>query len=424
MPGTEVRNSTKQSKQNAPASPADPSQQSFKSRAREFPAPTKGTLTLKRGVDQGVVRQSFSHGRTKAIVVEKVKRRTLDEAQRREEEILRLRREEEARQREEQARRLREEEERRLEQERKQREETERRQREEERRRQREEAERRQQEEENRKQQAREDRQGRDEQSRADRKERRNLAAKVRLPPIQVIPKQSKRAIAFTSVENGPLAVLPDKASIGFDPEQAQLYSRMRAQLRSVIEETPSQQIGQLVNPIEDFLSHPEKWEDVKYKKLLWSSGNVLRNVLAKHDAVAGDLDPDYSKLPSVLAESLRSPVETWNVIVLGDSTLRDLDRERLGLQEVKEAVSQISAAAPILVAAARDRHITTRQAGDAIAISLAAASESNSNIHARQAKKLARGTSRNVIVQILRGAQLQSSSRNTRLAYTRNSAN
>ena len=36
--------------------------------------PTK-TLTLKRGVGQGTVRQSFSHGRTKEVVVEKVKRR-------------------------------------------------------------------------------------------------------------------------------------------------------------------------------------------------------------------------------------------------------------------------------------------------------------------------------------------------------------
>src|SRR5258708_2228373 len=38
--------------------------------------PTK-TVTLKRSVEQGVVRQSFSHGRTKAVVVEKVKRRTM-----------------------------------------------------------------------------------------------------------------------------------------------------------------------------------------------------------------------------------------------------------------------------------------------------------------------------------------------------------
>ncbi len=43
-------------------------------------APTK-TLTLKRGVEQGVVRQSFSHGRTKAVVVEKVKRRMLGPAE-------------------------------------------------------------------------------------------------------------------------------------------------------------------------------------------------------------------------------------------------------------------------------------------------------------------------------------------------------
>ena len=33
------------------------------------------TLSLKRPVEQGVVRQSFSHGRSKAVVVEKVKRR-------------------------------------------------------------------------------------------------------------------------------------------------------------------------------------------------------------------------------------------------------------------------------------------------------------------------------------------------------------
>src|SRR6185437_1504689 len=38
-------------------------------------------LSLKgRGVEQGVVRQSFSHGRTKAVVVEKVKSRTLGKA--------------------------------------------------------------------------------------------------------------------------------------------------------------------------------------------------------------------------------------------------------------------------------------------------------------------------------------------------------
>ena len=40
-------------------------------------APPKATLHLKRPVEQGTVRQSFSHGRSKAVVVEKVKRRVL-----------------------------------------------------------------------------------------------------------------------------------------------------------------------------------------------------------------------------------------------------------------------------------------------------------------------------------------------------------
>ncbi len=44
-------------------------------------APPKVTLHLKRPVEQGTVRQSFSHGRSKAVVVEKVKRRILTPAE-------------------------------------------------------------------------------------------------------------------------------------------------------------------------------------------------------------------------------------------------------------------------------------------------------------------------------------------------------
>ncbi len=41
------------------------------------PSSTGKTLTLKRPVEQGTVRQSFSHGRSKQVVVEKVKRRVI-----------------------------------------------------------------------------------------------------------------------------------------------------------------------------------------------------------------------------------------------------------------------------------------------------------------------------------------------------------
>lgn len=42
-------------------------------------APSK-PLTVKRPVEQGTVRQSFSHGRSKSVVVETVKRRTIGAA--------------------------------------------------------------------------------------------------------------------------------------------------------------------------------------------------------------------------------------------------------------------------------------------------------------------------------------------------------
>ena len=54
--------------------------------------------------------------------------------------------------------------------------------------------------------------------------------------------------------------------------------------------------------------------------------------------------------------------------------------------------------------AAAEDRGITTSDAGAALKASLAAATTSNENIHARQAQELARGTTQNLVVQILRG--------------------
>jgi translation initiation factor IF-2 len=43
--------------------------------------PPKPTLHLKRPVEQGTVRQSFSHGRSKAVVVEKVKRRVVGQGE-------------------------------------------------------------------------------------------------------------------------------------------------------------------------------------------------------------------------------------------------------------------------------------------------------------------------------------------------------
>src|SRR5438128_9572003 len=51
-----------------------------KSPGEKLSVTSKTTLTLKPRAQTGVVRASFSHGRSKAVVVEKVRKRTLETA--------------------------------------------------------------------------------------------------------------------------------------------------------------------------------------------------------------------------------------------------------------------------------------------------------------------------------------------------------
>ena len=68
-------------------------------------------------------------------------------------------------------------------------------------------------------------------------------ALKVLLPPISVLPEQNeKRAIAFRPSRRGPLELLPDSVTDFLDPEQSELYARMRAQLMKLQEDVPSQE--------------------------------------------------------------------------------------------------------------------------------------------------------------------------------------
>jgi hypothetical protein len=179
----------------------------------------------------------------------------------------------------------------------------------------------------------------------------------------------------------------------------------MRAQLMKLREEIPSQERTQIDDAIDDFLDQPTSWQAVQFKKVLWLCGNALRNKLAQHDAVKDDLDPHYSKLPAGVAAALRKPVETWNVFVLGDEDLLELDAQRLGPQEQQTTVENINAARPIVDTAAIDRHITTEQAGRVLTASLNAASSQIDNVNTKQAQYLAEGTSRNLVVQIVRRA-------------------
>jgi hypothetical protein len=164
---------------------------------------SKPTLYLKRPIEQGTVRQSFSHGRSKAVVVEKVKRRPSpdelrareqDEARQREEDGARQRAEEEAKRAEEEIRRRAEEEARQLAEEEARRAEEGVRRREEEEARQRavQEARRRAEEEARRERTQQVDPEGR--------RDNAENARRVILQPVAIVPRQTQQAIAFTSV--------------------------------------------------------------------------------------------------------------------------------------------------------------------------------------------------------------------------------
>jgi hypothetical protein len=228
------------------------------------------------------------------------------------------------------------------------------------------------------------------------------------LPPISAIPPQDEKgAIAFRASARGPLDLLEDPSENFIDPEQSQLYLRMRQQLTKLKDEIPGQERQQIDDVLDDFLEQPATWQEVHFKKVLWLCGNALRNKLAQHDAIKSNPDPHYSKLPPSVAEALRRPVETWNVFALGDSDLVELDAKRLGPQEHQAILDNIMVARPIIEAAVLNREITTEQAGKVVAATLRAASASADNINTRQAQSLAEGTSRNLAIQIVRKAYL-----------------
>lgn len=81
------------------------------------------------------------------------------------------------------------------------------------------------------------------------------------VPPIEVIPEQDpKSAIAFRPSRRGPLELLPDPPKDPHDPEQSQLYFRIRQQLQKLQADIPSQERAQIDDALEDFLAQPASW--------------------------------------------------------------------------------------------------------------------------------------------------------------------
>ena len=143
-----------------------------------------------------------------------------------------------------------------------------------------------------------------------------------------------------------------------------------------------------------------------KFKRVLWLCGNALRSAIAKHDSVSKD-EFHYSRLPPAVAESLRRPVQEWNIFVFGDDELRELDDRRIGPQERDAIVASIDAAKPLVEMATVDRNITTEQAARVVTATIKSADTDSTDINTKQAQDILDGTLKNLATQIVRRAHL-----------------
>ena len=218
------------------------------------------------------------------------------------------------------------------------------------------------------------------------------------------LPKSNPIGIQTTKAIDGPLKPIGDGKS-KHDPEQNALYEEMREQLQQLLDNTPSQILGDNKQLIERFLSHPANFNEVDLKKMLWLHGNRLRNLLARHDQAMQSDDMHFNKLAPEFSEALRDPLETWNVLVVGDPILRQRDQERLGPRERDEINIELIAANPFLEKAKDNRKIIDPELAIIIELEQEIAEQAVQNIHNDQATVLAAASNRNIAAETLSGA-------------------
>ncbi|WP_167380635.1 hypothetical protein [Bradyrhizobium arachidis] len=83
--------------------------------------------------------------------------------------------------------------------------------------------------------------------------ERSGTPQRLSFPPITAIPDQNEKAITFRPSRRGPLELLPDPPRDPHDPEQSQLYVRIRQQLSKLKEDVPSQERAQINDALDHF---------------------------------------------------------------------------------------------------------------------------------------------------------------------------
>jgi hypothetical protein len=224
----------------------------------------------------------------------------------------------------------------------------------------------------------------------------------VDLPDVDSIPRQVPAASQFALDAEGHIDLVPDPpdyALLAFD-SQREIYQEVRRKALA-LSALGHNQLADLSVPIGRFLAAaPERIEDISITRL-WSRGNTLRLRLKAHDTAGPSADyTDPAHLPSLVAETLRDVVETYNIFMAGDPRGRELDHVRLGPQERYAAVATLDVASRIVSAVKASGGLATTTAVEALAEQVEAAHTAPPGIEGDQAIDLSRKTSSNFVLR------------------------
>lgn len=230
----------------------------------------------------------------------------------------------------------------------------------------------------------------------------------LKLPSASSIPDQNRTsAVSFTENVEGLLDLSPDRPSKPNDKEQNLLYKRLRTEVEALKQRLPSQLILQISNEADDFLRQPDEWSNVEFKRVLFCSFDSLRVKLELHDEVKNDPEPNEYKLSPEVAAALRTPMSVWAIFIEGDEALAALEARRPRPPERRHVHQAVSAAKPLLVAAANDPTIVTPRAAEAILIVSKAPEEKTESDIIIRSQTMTNETSRNLVSQLLRRSYL-----------------
>jgi len=229
----------------------------------------------------------------------------------------------------------------------------------------------------------------------------------ITLPAEASLPVQTSRAAIFQPEPTGIIGVAPPTAldRISDTDEVRDLYGETREKLDALIS------LGR--NMLGDRLDRTSRRlqsrmpEDVSeaVERLVWSSGNTLRSILAAHDAVRGDRDLHPDKLDNGAAERLRDAVGTFNQLAVADPSLRRRDGGRPGPQEHARTLDEIKIVVEVVAEAASNRNITTQPAGEQLSENATIADEAGASLVDRLAVELTRDTDRNFVAGMVTSA-------------------